>query len=81
VIRLVALTAPIPYCAIKDLYYYYLLIDTITMLIIGTNYRALGIPVSDYTYADCLLINKAQQLNIPSASDLIKVQKLRNKFG
>ncbi|KAF4522885.1 hypothetical protein B566_EDAN012939 [Ephemera danica] len=43
--------------------------------------KALGIPVSDYTYADCLLINRALELNIPSASDLIKVQKLRTKMG
>ncbi|XP_059469857.1 lysophosphatidylcholine acyltransferase isoform X1 [Neocloeon triangulifer] len=43
--------------------------------------KALGIPVSDYNYSDTLLIKKAVELNLPSASDLVKVQKLRSKIG
>ncbi|XP_065351917.1 lysophosphatidylcholine acyltransferase isoform X2 [Cloeon dipterum] len=43
--------------------------------------KALQIPVSDYNYSDTLLIKKAVELNLPSASDLVKVQKLRHKIG
>ncbi|GLV42288.1 Lysophosphatidylcholine acyltransferase [Carabus blaptoides fortunei] len=43
--------------------------------------RALGIPVSDYTYDDCRLMSKAKQMNLPHATDLVEVQKLRQKLG
>lgn len=43
--------------------------------------RALGIPVSDYTYDDCRLMTKAKQMNLPHATDLVEVQKLRHKLG
>lgn len=43
--------------------------------------RALGIPVSDYTYDDCRLMNRAKQMNLPYATDLVEVQKLRQKLG
>lgn len=44
-------------------------------------FRALGIPVSDYTYDDCRLMTKAKQMNLPHATDLVEVQKLRHKLG
>ena len=43
--------------------------------------RTLGIPVSDYTYDDCRLMTKAKRMNLPFASGLIEVQKLRQKLG
>lgn len=43
--------------------------------------RALGIPVSDYTYDDCRLMSRAKQMNLPHATDLVEVQKLRQKLG
>lgn len=44
-------------------------------------FRALQIPVSDYTYDDCRIISKAHQLNIPRASTIVEAHKLRNKLG
>ncbi|XP_046993402.1 lysophosphatidylcholine acyltransferase isoform X1 [Schistocerca americana] len=43
--------------------------------------RALGIPMSDYTYDDCRLITRAKRLNIPGAAGLLEVQKLRGRLG
>jgi hypothetical protein len=43
--------------------------------------RTLGIPVSDYTYDDCRLMTKAKRMNLPFASGLVEVQKLRQKLG
>ncbi|KAJ4427972.1 hypothetical protein ANN_23985, partial [Periplaneta americana] len=43
--------------------------------------KALGVPVSDYTYDDCRLMSKAKKMNLPFASGLIEVQKLRQKLG
>ncbi|KAJ9595046.1 hypothetical protein L9F63_013643, partial [Diploptera punctata] len=43
--------------------------------------KALGIPVSDYTYDDCRLMTKAKRMNLPFASELVEVQKLRQKLG
>ena len=44
-------------------------------------FRALQIPVSDYTYDDCRIISKAHQLHIPRASTIVEAHKLRNKLG
>ncbi|KAJ8894768.1 hypothetical protein PR048_000075 [Dryococelus australis] len=43
--------------------------------------KALGVPVSDYAYDDCRLMTKARQMNLPCASGLMEVQKLRHKLG
>ncbi|XP_023722051.1 lysophosphatidylcholine acyltransferase 2 isoform X2 [Cryptotermes secundus] len=43
--------------------------------------KTLGIPVSDYTYDDCRLMTKAKRMNLPFASGLVEVQKLRQKLG
>lgn len=43
--------------------------------------KALGVPVSDYTYDDCRLMTKAKRMNLPFASELVEVQKLRQKLG
>ncbi|KDR09921.1 hypothetical protein L798_00358 [Zootermopsis nevadensis] len=43
--------------------------------------KHLGIPVSDYTYDDCRLMTKAKRMNLPFASELVEVQKLRQKLG
>ncbi|XP_058801176.1 lysophosphatidylcholine acyltransferase isoform X2 [Phymastichus coffea] len=42
--------------------------------------EALKIPVSDYTYDDCRIINKAHQLHIPNAAAIIEAHKLRLKL-
>lgn len=44
-------------------------------------YRALGVPVIDYTYDDCKLMTKAKEMNLPYASQLVEVRKLRNRLG
>ncbi|XP_067004235.2 lysophosphatidylcholine acyltransferase isoform X2 [Anabrus simplex] len=43
--------------------------------------KALGVPVSDYTYDDCRIMTRAKQMNLPYASELVEVQKLRTKLG
>ncbi|KAJ8909590.1 hypothetical protein NQ315_005907 [Exocentrus adspersus] len=43
--------------------------------------KALNIPVVDYTYDDCKLLTKAKELNLPYASSLVEVIKLRRKLG
>jgi lysophosphatidylcholine acyltransferase/lyso-PAF acetyltransferase len=48
---------------------------------VGVCCRTLGIPVSDYTYDDCRLMTKAKRMNLPFASGLVEVQKLRQKLG
>lgn len=48
---------------------------------LSSGFRALKIPVSDYTYDDCRIISKAHQLHIPHASTIIEAHKLRNKLG
>nr|CAH7755259.1 unnamed protein product [Callosobruchus chinensis] len=43
--------------------------------------KALGIPVTDYTYNDCKLMKKAKEMNLPFAPSLVEVRKLRNRLG
>lgn len=43
--------------------------------------RALGVPVLDYTYDDCKLMTKAKEMNLPCATQLVEVRKLRHKLG
>ncbi|XP_044735228.1 lysophosphatidylcholine acyltransferase isoform X2 [Chrysoperla carnea] len=43
--------------------------------------KALGIPVSDYTYDDCRVITRAKQMNLPWAAGLVEAQKFRQKLG
>ncbi|KAL0271512.1 UNVERIFIED_CONTAM: hypothetical protein PYX00_008584 [Menopon gallinae] len=43
--------------------------------------KALGVPVSNYTYDDCRLMTRAKQMNLPFAGHLIEMQKLRNTLG
>ncbi|EEB14333.1 conserved hypothetical protein [Pediculus humanus corporis] len=43
--------------------------------------RALGIPVSNYTYDDCKLMNRAKQMKLPYAGKLVEVQRLRQALG
>lgn len=43
--------------------------------------RALGVPVSDYTYDDCKLMLRAKEMNIPQAPHVVEVQKLRHSLG
>ncbi|XP_076264127.1 lysophosphatidylcholine acyltransferase isoform X1 [Rhynchophorus ferrugineus] len=43
--------------------------------------KALGIPVVDYTYTDCRMMTKAKEMNLPFASSLVEVRKLRRKLG
>jgi hypothetical protein len=39
-----------------------------------------GISVPDYMYDDCRLMTKAKRMNLPFASGLVEVQKLRQKY-
>ncbi|KAF5304440.1 hypothetical protein FQR65_LT07970 [Abscondita terminalis] len=43
--------------------------------------KALGIPVLDYTYDDCRLMTRAKEMNLPNATALVEVQKLRHRLG
>ncbi|KAK4876996.1 hypothetical protein RN001_009502 [Aquatica leii] len=43
--------------------------------------KALGIPVLDYTYDDCRLMTRAKEMNLPNATTLVEVQKLRHRLG
>lgn len=43
--------------------------------------RALGVPVSDYTYDDCRLMTRAKRLHLPHAPTLPEVHKLRHRLG
>ncbi|XP_057332313.1 lysophosphatidylcholine acyltransferase isoform X2 [Microplitis mediator] len=43
--------------------------------------EALEIPVSDYTYDDCRIINKAHMLHLPHAAVIVEAHKLRCKLG
>ncbi|XP_066983434.1 lysophosphatidylcholine acyltransferase 2 isoform X2 [Macrobrachium rosenbergii] len=42
---------------------------------------ALGVPVADYTYDDCRLMQKAKLKNLPYQTGLIEFQKLRHRLG
>lgn len=44
-------------------------------------FRALGVPVLDYTYDDCKLMAKAKEMNLPNPNDLVEVQQLRTRLG
>ncbi|KAK7862613.1 hypothetical protein R5R35_005649 [Gryllus longicercus] len=43
--------------------------------------RALGVPVSDYTYDDCRLLTRAKRLRLPDAAALVEAQRLRQRIG
>lgn len=43
--------------------------------------KALGVPVSDYSYNDCRLMTRAKRLHLPCAPALLEVHKLRKKLG
>lgn len=42
--------------------------------------RALGVPVSDYSYEDCRIITRAKQMNLPGSVALVDAQKNRHKL-
>lgn len=42
-------------------------------------YRALDVPISDYTYDDCRMMTRAKELNIPNAADIVEIERLRQK--
>ncbi|CAH1123452.1 unnamed protein product [Ceutorhynchus assimilis] len=42
--------------------------------------KALGIPVVDYSYSDCKMMTKAKEMNLPFATKLVEVRKLRRKL-
>ncbi|KAA0202549.1 hypothetical protein HAZT_HAZT008821 [Hyalella azteca] len=43
--------------------------------------KALGVPVVDYTYDDCRIMDKARKSKLPPCIGLIEFQKLRQKYG
>ncbi|KAG8041156.1 hypothetical protein G9C98_002144 [Cotesia typhae] len=55
-------------------------LDTVTWTWEGPG-AALEIPVSDYTYDDCRIINKAHMLHLPHAAGIVEAHKLRCKLG
>lgn len=42
---------------------------------------ALGVPVSDYTYADCKFMKRAKRFNLPQVSSIVEFDKLRKDLG
>ncbi|XP_044765486.1 lysophosphatidylcholine acyltransferase isoform X2 [Coccinella septempunctata] len=43
--------------------------------------KALGVPISDYTYDDCKLLTRAKEMNLPQAISIMDLQKLRHSLG
>ncbi|XP_057658346.1 lysophosphatidylcholine acyltransferase isoform X2 [Diorhabda carinulata] len=43
--------------------------------------KALGVPVIDYSYDDCLLMTRAKEMHLPYAPSLVEVNKLRDRLG
>ncbi|XP_028139093.1 lysophosphatidylcholine acyltransferase isoform X1 [Diabrotica virgifera virgifera] len=43
--------------------------------------KALGIPVIDYSYDDCIMMTKAKQMHLPYAPSLVEVNQLRHRLG
>ncbi|XP_052232850.1 lysophosphatidylcholine acyltransferase 2-like isoform X1 [Dreissena polymorpha] len=43
--------------------------------------RALDVPVTDHTFDDCRLMEKARLLNLPMETGLVEFQKLHKKLG
>ncbi|XP_068906492.1 lysophosphatidylcholine acyltransferase isoform X3 [Tenebrio molitor] len=43
--------------------------------------KALGVPVSDYTYGDCKLMARAKEMNLPNATSLVEIQKIRHRLN
>ncbi|XP_055685445.1 lysophosphatidylcholine acyltransferase isoform X2 [Lutzomyia longipalpis] len=43
--------------------------------------KALGLPISDYTYDDCKILTRAKEMNLPFASSIIDIEKLRKSIG
>ncbi|XP_019755809.2 lysophosphatidylcholine acyltransferase isoform X1 [Dendroctonus ponderosae] len=43
--------------------------------------KALGIPVVDYSYSDCKMMTRAKEMNVPFATSLVEVRKLRKSLG
>lgn len=44
-------------------------------------HRALGVPVTDYTYDDCRLMSKARSKNLPCETGLVEVSKIMHQLG
>lgn len=42
---------------------------------------SLEIPVSDYTFDHCQLMNHAKKMNIPNAASIVEISKLKNSLG
>lgn len=43
--------------------------------------KALGVPVSDYTYDDCRLMSRARSRHLPCETGLVEVSKLCHRLG
>uniref|UniRef100_A0A1B0DJ85 Uncharacterized protein n=3 Tax=Phlebotomus papatasi TaxID=29031 RepID=A0A1B0DJ85_PHLPP len=43
--------------------------------------KALGLPISDYTYDDCKILTRAKEMNLPFAPSIVDVEKLRESVG
>ncbi|ENN79790.1 hypothetical protein YQE_03846, partial [Dendroctonus ponderosae] len=55
-------------------------LDTVTWTWEGPS-AALGIPVVDYSYSDCKMMTRAKEMNVPFATSLVEVRKLRKSLG
>lgn len=43
--------------------------------------KNLNIPISDYSYDDCVVMTKAKDMNIPYPADIIEIRRYRQKLG
>lgn len=44
-------------------------------------YRALAVPVSDYTFNDCKLMTRAKRAHIPQAAQIVEIEAYRRTLG
>lgn len=44
-------------------------------------FSSLEIPVSDYTFDHCQLMNHAKKMNIPNAASIVEISKLQSSIG
>jgi hypothetical protein len=44
-------------------------------------FRALGVPVTDHSYDDCRLMQKAAKLKLPKTVGIVEFMKLNKKLG
>lgn len=43
--------------------------------------RALNVPVSDYSFEDCIMMNRAKEMRIPFPGDIVQIERCLHKIG